>query len=99
MNIHLFVFHDNFPWSLSVAVAGAGLFPCGTSGSKHMETTVGETLPFSKFMGNAIYFMIKLHQGNAAFCIRQFSSSNCYPGGLFFSLYTQPIYNTNGSNV
>ena len=79
--------------------AGAGLFPCSTSGSKRVKTTVGQTLPFSKFMGNAIYFMIKLHQGNAAFCIRQFSSSNCYPGGLVSSLYTQPIYNTNGSNV
>lgn len=60
---------------------------------------LGETPAFSKFMGNAIYFMIKLHQGNAAFCIRQFSSSNCYPGGLFSSLNTQPIYNTDGSSV
>lgn len=97
MNIHLF--HDSFPWSLRAAVAGAGLFPCSPSGSKCMETTQGETPAFSKFMGNAIYFMIKLHQGNAAFCIRQFSSSNCYPGGLFSFLNTQPIYNTDGSSV
>lgn len=63
------------------------------------QKQLGESLPFSKFMGDAIYFMIKLHQGNAAFCIRQFSPSNCYPGGLVSSLCTQPIYNTNGSNV
>lgn len=52
---------------------------------------------FSKFMGNAIYFMIKLHRGNAAFCIRQFSSGNCCPGGLLSSLHTRPIYNTAGT--
>lgn len=101
MNIHLLT-PWHLPWSPTLwwlQQDSSGPLPCSASGSKHTGTTVGETPPFSKLMGNAIYFMTKLSQANAAFCIRQFSSSNCYPGGLFSSLHTQPIYNTSGSDV